>query len=180
MTVTVAPSARLSYRLMDLSDGDYLFELDQDPRVMKFLTGGKPTSREEVEQVFLPRLKAYRNPAAGWGLWMVFESSSGEYLGWILVRPLDFFTDSPAYDNLELGWRFKYGCWGQGIATEAAQAVMSALRQQSDVSCFTALAVEDNLASIKVMTKLGMQYQKTDIHRDPLGDLEVVYYRVEA
>jgi RimJ/RimL family protein N-acetyltransferase len=36
-----------------------------------------------------------------------------------------------------------------------------------------------NAASINIMKKLGMSYIKTDIHRDPLGDEEVVYYTLE-
>ncbi len=38
--------------------------------------------------------------------------------------------------------------------------------------------MEDNLASIHVMKKLGMKYVKTAIHKDPLGDDEVVYYQM--
>jgi RimJ/RimL family protein N-acetyltransferase len=44
------------------------------------------------------------------------------------------------------------------------------------VSKISAIALEGNLASIKIMTKLGMKYIKTHMHKDPLGDIEAVYY----
>ena len=72
-TKTKAPllipsSRRLSYRLMDENDGDLLWEIDQDPLVMKYINGGYPTSKDDIKQIFLPRLASYRNETKGWGL----------------------------------------------------------------------------------------------------------------
>lgn len=172
----IADSSRLSFRLMDASDGDRLFELDQDPEVMRFINGGEVSSAESIAQIMLPRMLSYRNSAKGWGLWQVTEKSTAAYLGWILVRPMGFFSDAPELHNLELGWRFKRSSWGRGIATEAARHIAQAVARQPGVTQITAIAMPDNLGSIAVMKKLGMQYQKTAIHRDPLGDEEVVYY----
>ena len=69
--------------------------------------------------------------------------------------------------------------WGKGYATEAAQAVKNALIQETKPSYLTAIAEEDNLGSINVMKKLGMDYLKTDLHKDPLGDAELVYYQLK-
>ncbi|GAA5213638.1 GNAT family N-acetyltransferase [Corallincola platygyrae] len=169
---------RLALRMMDQNDGDYLFELDQDPEVMKYINGGKTTSREDVKNVFLPRLKAYTNTDKGWGLWMVTVLETGQYIGWVLVRPMDFFDDEKPtqWENLELGWRFKRDSWGKGYGTEAAKAVVDGLKKQGSATRFSALAEEENAGSINIMTKLGMTFDKRDLCKDPLGDLEVVYY----
>jgi RimJ/RimL family protein N-acetyltransferase len=116
-------STRLSFRLMGKDDALDLWTLDQDPEVMHFLNGGKPNSIETINNVFIPRMEAYRDTKKGYGIWRVTDKQSQEYLGWILVRPMDFFTDKPDFTNLELGWRFFKKTWGQGYATEAAIAI---------------------------------------------------------
>ncbi len=172
-------SSRLSYAVMTADDAELLFQLDQDPEVMHYINGGKATSRKDIEEIFLPRLQAYTKLSRGWGLWKTLRKQEQSFIGWILVRPVDYFSDKPDYDNLELGWRFCRESWGKGYATEAALHIMQALSAAGNGRRFSAIAVEGNLASIKIMHKLGMKYVKTYTHKDPLGDEEVVYYQVD-
>lgn len=173
-------SDRLSFQLMDEKDTQDLFDLDQNPEVMKFINGGKPTSIEDIKNIFLPRMASYTNAEKGWGLWSVKVSESRSFIGWVLVRPMDFFSDNPQFNDLELGWRFKQESWGKGYATEAAKSIMQALIENKSASQYSAIAVTDNTASIGIMKKLGMQFIKHDLHKDPLGDLEVDYYSLEV
>ena len=92
LPIEIPPSERLSYRLMDSKDAHLWFELDQDPEVMRFLNEGKPTTREQIDNLFVPRIAAFTNPETGCGLWEVASRSSGEYLGWILERQYGFET----------------------------------------------------------------------------------------
>lgn len=174
----IADSTRLTFRLMGEEDAQALWELDQDPEVMHFLNGGKPTSRETIYDVFLPRMAAYRDKNKGWGLWQVLDKDTQEYLGWVLVRPMDFFSDEPKFQDLELGWRFFKKAWGKGYATEAAIAIKNGIVSQSDIHYVSALAVEDNHGSINVMKKVGMSFIKKYIHKDPLGDFTAVHYQM--
>jgi RimJ/RimL family protein N-acetyltransferase len=192
MTQTIEPilhvpdSARLCFRLMDSRDAAALFEIDQDPEVMRYLSAGVCTTMEQIEQRMLPRMLAYRAPQLGYGIWQVTTREdcdllAGSYIGWILVRPMGFFTENPQLDNLELGWRFKRVAWGFGFATEAANAVAVAVAEQAaklqtPVRCFSALAVPDNQPSIAVMQKLGMQFVSQRLHHDPMWTAEVVEY----
>lgn len=84
--VQIPPTARLAFRLMGSADAPLLFELDEDPEVMRFLNDSKPSTREEIEQKFVPRMVKFTDPAAGLGLWEVRRREDGEYLGWILAR----------------------------------------------------------------------------------------------
>ncbi|WP_366509048.1 hypothetical protein [uncultured Paraglaciecola sp.] len=59
--MNIVPSARLSYKLMTNEDGELLFQLDQDPDVMRFINGGKLTSMDEINDVFIPRMESYSN-----------------------------------------------------------------------------------------------------------------------
>jgi len=165
---------------MDEKDSELLFQLDQDSEVMRFITAGKLTSREEIAEVYIPRMQSFTNKAKGWGLWKITITATQQFIGWVLVRPMDFFTDAPQYNNLELGWRFTRASWGKGYATEAAQAIQNALIAQTNINHFSALAVENNLASINIMKKLGMSFVKKELHIDPVWQEEVVYYQLNC
>ena len=92
----IIPSARLSYTLMTKADSELFFQLDQDPEVMRFLNGGKPSTMTEINEIFIPRMERYLNKQKGWGLWQVNISSSNEYIGWIFVRPMHFSQRHPS------------------------------------------------------------------------------------
>ncbi len=165
---------------MSAKDAELMFQLDQDIEVMRYINGGKMTTRKEINEVYIPRMESYTNSQKGWGLWKVMLQESDIFIGSILVRPMGFFNESPDYQNLEIGWRFSRNSWGYGYATEAATQVVRALIEQGGINKLTALAFEENTASINIMLKLGMQYLKKDIHKDPLGDEEVVFYQLEV
>lgn len=176
--MNIPDTERLHLELMDENDAELLFELDQDPAVMKFINGGKMTTMEEIHTLYLPRMAKYRDERKGWGMWRVTIKSTQQFIGWVLVRPMDFFSKNPEFDNLELGWRFKQSSWGKGYATEAAKQIQDVMLAKADINAVSAIAVEENLASIGVMKKLGMHYIKTYIHHDSmLGDMDVVYYK---
>jgi RimJ/RimL family protein N-acetyltransferase len=175
--ISIAKSQRLKYALIQDDEAELLYELERDPEVMHFINGGEAATIEEVIKNSIPRLKAYRNPEKGWGLWKVVLHSSDEYLGWVLIRPENYFNQhSTDENNLEIGWRFKKSSWGHGYATEAAQAIMEAISQQTEVNQFHAIADKANAASIKIMTKLGMRFKKEYLNQDVLGDTLAVYY----
>jgi RimJ/RimL family protein N-acetyltransferase len=184
--VTQLSTTRLELTLMTLDEKALLFELDQDPAVMKYINAGKPTSMHDIEEKFIPRLARYLNPDKGWGLWKVIgkdslenqhDSLANEFIGWILVRPMGFFTDSPRFDDIELGWRFKQLAWGKGVATEAAFALVTYLSAQKGVTAVSAIAVEENVGSIKVMKKLGMKFMKKAPEPEGHTETEVVFYQ---
>lgn len=174
----IANSSRLKYRLMDSSDAEALFQLDQDPQVMKFINGGKVSTEETIATVLIPRMERFRDVEQGWGLWHISISATNEYIGWVLVRPMNFFSDQPEFNNLELGWRFFQSSWGKGYASEAAQHIKNHLAKNKQYKTFCAIADENNFGSIGVMKNLDMSYLKTYFHKDPLFETNVVYYQV--
>src|SRR6478752_5801867 len=97
-----------------LADVDNLVNLDADPDVMRFVTGGLPTSREEIQNEFLPAFLSYYQRYEGYGFWAAIEKATGEFLGWFHFRPLQ---GSP-HDEPELGYRLRKSAWGKGYGTE--------------------------------------------------------------
>lgn len=177
--LAIPPSQRLSFELLSASDGHLLFEVDQDEEVMRYLNGGKRTAMQQIVEIFLPRMAQYRNPERGYGIWQVRRQEDNAYLGWVLIRPMGFNTETPSTDNVELGWRFMRQFWGQGYASEAAAAVANAVTTNNPaIKYLSAIAMPDNAGSIGVMRKLGMQFIKRYLHQDALGEVDAVLYRM--
>src|SRR5262245_36849484 len=86
---------------------------------MAFLTGGRPTPREEIERVRLPWILREYDRAPGCGRWAAIEKSSGEFLGWFALQP-----PGETADQVELGYRLRRSAWGKGYATEGSRALI--------------------------------------------------------
>ena len=80
-------TARLLLRRFTTDDVDNLVELDSDPEVMLHITGGRTTTREEIENEVLPAFLGYYERFAGYGFWAVVEKSTGDFVGWMHFRP---------------------------------------------------------------------------------------------
>lgn len=177
----VSDSTRLTYRLLGEHDAALFAELDSDPEVMKYINGGKPHSLEDIKTQAIPRLMAYTNQAKGHGMWGVFIKESNEFIGWILARPMSFFSEQPELDNLEIGWRFKQSSWGKGYGTEAAEQVKQALLALGGINAISAVALPDNIGSINIMKKIGLTFVKQYIHQDTQrDDIDAVYYQLSV
>ncbi|MEO1526667.1 MAG: GNAT family N-acetyltransferase [Planctomycetota bacterium] len=173
----IKDSERLRYAMMGESDVDLLFELDQDPEVMRFLTDGRPTPREEILSKAIPRMKSYTEPEKGWGVWKVLlKEHDDEFIGWVLIRPMDFFNDRRDDTNLEIGWRFMRRFWGNGYATEAAKSISDSILATGNYDRLSAIAHEANAGSINVMKRLGMSFVKVDADPDPPRHHSCVFY----
>ena len=99
--MTDIETPRLRLRRFTAGDEDLLIELDGDPAVMEFLTGGKPTSPERIRREILPRLLGYYERWPHWGYFAGEVLDTGAFIGWFAMRPKDGYPD----DVPELGYR---------------------------------------------------------------------------
>lgn len=175
---TINNSARLKFSLMDETDAELLYQLDQDPAVMCYINGGKPSSMTDIIGRFIPRMQSYRNADKYWGVWKVTVTETEDFIGWILLRPMYFFTSHPQVNNLEIGWRFMKKSWGKGYASEAAVHFKNVIIANTKVTQLSAIAISENKASINVMKKLGMSYLKDDIEQLAHATVATTYYQL--
>lgn len=157
----VTPRVRL--RQFRATDAAYLQELGSDPDVMRHLTG-KPETPEYV-QAAAERILSLQSRFDGQlGFYMAELLDDGPFIGWFHLRP-----DKQDPDNtrvLELGYRLKRVFWGQNYATEvSAELVAKAFTELAAESVFAQTA-RDNLASRRVMEKIGMRLEREFIHPD--------------
>lgn len=144
---------RLVLREFTPADVDNLVELDADPEVMRFINGGRPTPREYVEQVILPRWLRYYVESPGLGFWAAEEKATGEFLGWFHLRPGEGY----AADQPELGYRLRRSAWGRGYATEGCRALIDKGFAEQGVRRVLAEAMVVHTASRRVMEKSGLR-----------------------
>ncbi|MGW2373854.1 GNAT family N-acetyltransferase [Kitasatospora sp. NPDC001683] len=163
-------TTRLSLRPFTEADADHLFALDNDPEVVRFINGGKPTSRETIETRILPRL-LHDYPCFGTrGFWAAEEKATGAFLGWFAFRPLD--EHSPAV--VELGYRLNRVAWGRGYATEGSRALIDKGYTDLGVERVTANTMAVNTRSRRVMEKSGLSFLRnyTEDWPDPIPGSE--------
>lgn len=147
---------RLVLRRFTEADLDTLCDLNGDPEVMRFLTGGKPPSREEIKYRALPRIIRDYERFGGFGVWAAIEKPTREFAGWFEFRPPE--DGDPG--EVELGYRLRRSTWGKGYATEGSRALIRKGFTELGVRRVRAETMAVNLASRRVMEKCGLRLRR--------------------
>ncbi len=149
---------RLVLRQFTADGAELLIELDSDPEVMRYLTGGEPSLPPDVvrEQVIPNVLATYERWDGRFGLFAGYEKDSGTFIGWFQLRAE---REGPL-DEVELGYRLRRDAWGKGYATEAARAMLDKGFSELGLRVVWAETMAVNVASQKVMEKVGMSVVK--------------------
>jgi RimJ/RimL family protein N-acetyltransferase len=148
---------RLILRQFTEEDVDILYDLDNDPEVMRYLSGGPSTPREEIEDVILPAWLGYYTRFEGYGFWAAIEMDTGEFVGWFHLRP----QQSHPVEQPELGYRLRRSAWGKGYGTEVSLALVAKAFTELGASRVIAGTYQDNVGSRRVMEKVGMQFVRS-------------------
>ncbi|MFF0313206.1 GNAT family N-acetyltransferase [Micromonospora sp. NPDC005252] len=146
---------RLRLRRLSVADVDAFVELDSDPEVMRFLTGGVATPRATVRDEHLPKLLAQYDSHPGLGRWAAVDRETGDFLGWFALDPSKDGTEA------ELGYRLRRSTWGRGLATEGSRALVRYAFDTVGVRRVWAETMAVNERSRRVMVKAGLRYVRT-------------------
>jgi [ribosomal protein S5]-alanine N-acetyltransferase len=149
----VLETRRLLLRAWSEADLEPFFAICSDPAVMQFVGTGRPWSREQT-QSFLHRA-ADSCRRHGFCQWAVIQKQDGVLIGFCGFVP----SDEPA--EAEIGWRLAQAAWGRGLATEIARAVLDYGWASLGLQRVTATVQAGNRGSLRVIEKLGMQYERT-------------------
>jgi ribosomal-protein-alanine N-acetyltransferase len=155
-------TARFIIRNLELTDVNGMFELDADPEVHKYL-GNKPIStlKEAKETINFVRQQYITN---GIGRWAIVDKSTNEFIGWTGLKLEDKLRFNTKY--YDLGYRLIQKHWGKGIATETAIASLNYGFEKLDLKEICACADVNNLASNKILSKIGLNYIETFTFED--------------
>jgi RimJ/RimL family protein N-acetyltransferase len=159
---------RLLFAPWSESDWLALRPIATDPEVMRYINDGQPWPDDRIRNFVQRQMDGYR--LRGYCLWQLMEASSGEMIGFCGLQPLDGTSE------VEIGWWLGRSHWGRGLATEAARAALRDGFERAGLGRIVAVALPENRASLRVMEKLGMRYERDTQHRG----FEVVLYAVSG
>lgn len=147
---------RLLLRHFTANDLDDLVRLDGDPKVMRYLTGGRPAPRAHLRDRTLAKILGWyeQGPLSRWA---AVERATGDFIGWLALEPAGAHDDRQA----ELGYCLRAASWGRGYATEASRALIAKAFTDLGVHRVFAQTMAVNAASRRVMEKSGLTYLRT-------------------
>lgn len=167
-------------KLRDWEQDDLLpfQKMNANPQVRRYFPSLLSYRRSELDMKKMDDILKEK----GIGLFAVELKETGEWLGYIGVNYLPKDSKYP-FDELplyEIGWRLIPEVWGNGIATEGAEAVLEFAKEKGieEVYSFTA---EENLPSKKVMEKIGMtfydNFELPELSKYHLLKRQIRYYK---
>lgn len=144
----ILKTARLYFRELRMTDVMVLYDMHQDPAVTRFTDDPIPwDSVERVKQILKEEvLPQYTKKI---GRWAVFMKANDVFIGWCGLKDLG--------GEVDLGYRFIPKYWGNGYATEAAQAVLD-YGKRNHIKNIIGRAAVENRASVKVLERVGLQF----------------------
>jgi len=146
----ILQTPRLILRQITLADAPLILELNSDPEVVKYLH--EPTlknvehAEDVITNIILPQ---YKNKL---GRWAIHTKDNMDFIGWCGLKY------RPETEETDLGYRLVQNAWGRGFATEAAQHCLDHGFTVLGLKVITACAHIENLASIQVLEKIGMDF----------------------
>ena len=156
MPVPELTTERLLLRGFTDADRAPFAALNSDPRVMEHFP--KPLTPDESDG-FVDRI-GQRWTEDGAGLWAVERRADACFLGFVGLVPEP--SGMPHSPCVEIGWRFAAEAWSRGYATEAARAAVRFGFQELGLGEILSWTVPANLASRRVMERLGMTHDPAD------------------
>lgn len=158
-------TARLLFRPFVSDDLELLHrEIYSHPSVAGALSPTGFLSLSNTAQILARRLKHWQEH--GFGAWALVHRQSQQLIGHC---GLHYLASSP---EVELTYTIHPDYWRQGLATEAAAAVLDWGFEQLNLPQIVGVTGPDNAASQRVMQKLGMHHQKNMQYNGS----EVLYY----
>lgn len=152
MTPTLE-TPRLRLRPLAPSDEADLVALDSDPEVMRYV--GSPAGvKSPADTRERARLRIRETESGDYeplGFWRIEGRSDGTFHG---VGALIQMPDS---EDVEVAYRLARRAWGQGIATEAAGALVAHALGPLGLPRVVAVTYPANQASQRVLDKLGFE-----------------------
>ncbi len=162
----VFSTLRFHLREKQISDANDMYLLNANPEVIQH-TGDAAFKDVNEAEDFIKKYNHFRNH--GFGRWVIEDKDRKQYIGWCGLK-------KHPNGMIDLGYRIKKEHWSKGIATECAAACLKYGFQTLEMKEIVGRSVRANLASIRILEKIGMQYWKDDTCD---GLPNAVWYRID-
>ncbi len=149
----IVETPRLRLRELTADDAEFILGLVNEPSFLANI-GDKGVRNLEDARRFIEEGPWASHRERGYGQFLVELKESGEPIG---VCGLLF---REALDVSDVGGAFLPRYWRQGYGFEAANAMIGYGRSTLGIEKIVALTSQNNLASIKMLEKLGLSFER--------------------
>jgi RimJ/RimL family protein N-acetyltransferase len=157
---------RFVLRPITRADASPLHDLWASPGVRRFLWDDEAIAIERTQEAIEQSQRLFREYQYGlWGAWSIDGLTLDGFAGmWPFREPA----------AVELLFGVAERLWGNGCATEMAEAVIAYCFDSLAMSVVRASTDAANMASTRVLEKLGFDF----VHRSTVGGLDTVFYEL--
>jgi ribosomal-protein-alanine N-acetyltransferase len=148
----VLSTPRLDLRALRSTDLDDLYAYASDPEIDRFTPWTHYESFDEARANLDEFLAEYEQH--GMGAWGIEHRGDQRLIG-----IANFSRPHPINRRVEMGFTIARAYWGQGLATEAAQALIRFGFDQMHLVRIEAVCLPEHLASARVLQKAGLQFE---------------------
>jgi [ribosomal protein S5]-alanine N-acetyltransferase len=152
MSQTDMTTDRLTRRAPEAGDERHYEALTSSAEVAEWLRPPPLDPFEPADAALWLQSDVEHWQAHGFGPWLLFDRAGGSFVGRAGLR----WTEVEGEMRIELAWALLPQWWQRGLATEAAVAAIAAARERG-IDQLVAFTVIDNVASRRVMEKIGMR-----------------------
>lgn len=151
--MTILETQRLILRQLTEADAEFIFELLNEPSWIQYI-GDRHIHTLEDARAYIRNGPAASYKKNGFGLYLIALKETQEPIGMCgLIR-------RAGLDDVDIGYALLPRFWSKGYAVEAAQAVKEYARDVIGLKRLVAIVDPANEASIRVLEKIGLRYEK--------------------
>jgi RimJ/RimL family protein N-acetyltransferase len=150
----ILETERLMLRRLIPEDLDALFVLYSDPEIRRFFPEGTLNYEDTKEELEWFLNGHPQHPQLG--LWATIHKETGQFIGRCGLLPWTIEGQA----EVEVAYLLAKEYWGQGLATEAARAILRYGFDTLHYSRLICMMYPGNIASEKVAQKMGMSLEK--------------------
>lgn len=141
-------TGRLVFRPVSTADAGRLHGISNEPAVRRYLWDDEPVSEAAIQDLIHQSLRAFLDDNIGlFGIRLRDDEALLGFCGFLLLEGMD---------EPEVGYGLTPEFWGAGIATEASRACFRYAFEEVGIRRVIAGADPPNVASLRVLEKLGM------------------------
>lgn len=150
----VLETERLILRELTTDDAEFILKLLNEPSFLRFIGDKNVRTLDDARRYIVngPIESYERN---GFGIYLVELKTDGTPIG------MSGLVKRASLPDPDVGFAFPPAHWSKGYAVESASAVVKYARERLGLNRLLAITSPDNDASIKVLEKIGLKYERT-------------------
>jgi len=151
--VTILETERLLIRQLSTEDAGFILELLNEPSFIRNI-GDRGVRTIEGANAYIVNGPVASYAKNGFGLYLVKLKETDESIGMCGLIKRDTLED------VDIGYAFLPKFWSKGYAFESARAVKEYAKNTIGLNRIVAIVDPENGGSIRVLEKIGLQFEK--------------------